>query len=99
MVLDVTPLDDGLQVRLLATEGDQGRGSSLTPIPADRTIVTIRKADGQDTPVEGFSFLPADLARGPIRIPDLGVIIAEAGAPVEVAPAGSGAYHLRPRGE
>jgi len=58
VVLGVTELPDGLRLHLLVTDGDQGRGPRPSPIPADRTIVTLRKAGGPDAPVEGFSFPP-----------------------------------------
>ena len=80
-VLGVTRLPEGLRVRLLCTDGDQGGGLHPTPIPADRTIITIRRAAGHHAVVEGFSFLPTDLARGPIHIPDLDVSVTLAGAP------------------
>ena len=44
VVLGVEEIADGLRLHLLVTEGDQGGGERPSPIPADRTIVTLRKA-------------------------------------------------------
>ena len=98
VVLGVDEIADGLRLHLLVTDGDQGGGTRPSPIPADRTIVTLRVADGPAVPVEGFSFLPADLTRGPIRIPDLGVVVSQAGEPVERRAGRRADADLRPRG-
>jgi hypothetical protein len=59
----------GLRLRLLFQPGD--------PASADGTVVTFR------TQAHSFSFLVADLARGPIYIKDYGVLISRAEAGIE----------------
>ncbi len=61
----------GVRLRVLYTDADQAS--------ADRTIVTVR------TQARSFSFLVADLDRGPIYIKDYGVFITWAGAAVDFA--------------
>ena len=85
-VLGVDEIADGLRLHLLVTEGDQGGDARPSPDPggSHHRDLTRRRCAGC-IPVEGFSFLPADLARGPIHIPDLGVIVSQVGEPVEAA--------------
>ena len=69
----------GVRLSVLYTDGDQALGPRPSPVAADRTIVAVQ------TEARSFSFLTADLDRGPIYIPDYGVYITWADDPVEFA--------------
>jgi hypothetical protein len=69
----------GVRLTVLYTAGDQGVGSRPWPVAADRTIVTVRAR------ARSFSFQTADLDRGPVYIPDYGIYVTWANAPVEFA--------------
>ena len=68
-----------VRLNVLYTDGDQALGARPSPVAADRTIVTVH------TEARSFSFLTADLDRGPVYIADYGVYVTWADVPVDFA--------------